>query len=95
MGDCEDYVLLKRHELIRAGFHPFEPADHGGASAKRRRARGAHRSHGSRRFHPRQSGHEGPRLARHSIPVPETQSTANAGKWVDIIDTRRNVAQNF
>jgi predicted transglutaminase-like cysteine proteinase len=94
-GDCEDYVLLKRHELIRAGFHPsnllitvvLQPNGDGHAVLTVRTDRGDFILDN---------------LVTKVLDWRDTryqylkrQSTANAGKWVDIIDTRRNVAQNF
>lgn len=95
-GDCEDYVLQKRHELIQAGFHTsnllitvvLQPNGDGHAVLTVRTDRGDFVLDN---------------LVSKVLDWRDTryrylkrQSTANAGKWVDIIDDRPNiVAGNF
>jgi predicted transglutaminase-like cysteine proteinase len=93
-GDCEDYVLLKRHELIRAGFHPanllitvvLQPNGEGHAVLTVRT------DHGDFILD---------NLVGEVLDWRDTryrylkrQSSAHAGKWVSIIDQRSTVAQN-
>ena len=95
-GDCEDYALQKRHELIQAGFHTsnllitvvLQPNGDGHAVLTVRTDRGDFILDN---------------LVSKVLDWRDTryrylkrQSTANAGKWVDIIDDRPNiVAGNF
>lgn len=94
-GDCEDYVLLKRHELIQAGFHPsnllitvvLQPNGDGHAVLTVRTDQGDFVLDN---------------LVRKVMDWRDTryrylkrQSTADAGKWVDIIDERQSVAGNY
>lgn len=95
-GDCEDYVLQKRHELIQAGFHTsnllitvvLQPNGDGHAVLTVRTDQGDFILDN---------------LVSKVLDWRDTryrylkrQSTANAGKWVDIIDDRPNiVAGNF
>ena len=95
-GDCEDYVLQKRHELIKAGFHTsnllitvvLQPNGDGHAVLTVRTDQGDFILDN---------------LVSKVLDWRDTryrylkrQSTANAGKWVDIIDDRPNiVAGNF
>ena len=93
-GDCEDYVLLKRHKLIEAGFRPadllitvvLQPNGDGHAVLTVRT------DHGDFVLD---------NLVGEVLDWRDTryhflkrQSTANAGKWVDIVDERSNVAAN-
>ena len=60
VGDCEDYVLLKRNMLMRAGF---SPADLLITVVRQPDGSGTCRSdgtHGSGRLHPRQHAGQGP-----------------------------------
>lgn len=94
-GDCEDYVLLKRHELIRAGFHPsnllitvvLQPNGDGHAVLTVRT------DHGDFVLDNLVGKVMDWRDTRYRYL--KRQSTANAGKWVDIIDERRNMARNY
>jgi len=95
-GDCEDYVLQKRHELIQAGFHTsnllitvvLQPNGDGHAVLTVRTDQGDFVLDN---------------LVSKVLDWRDTryrylkrQSTANAGKWVDIIDDRPNIiAGNF
>ena len=95
-GDCEDYVLQKRHELIQAGFHTsnllitvvLQPNGDGHAVLTVRTDQGDFVLDN---------------LVSKVLDWRDTryrylkrQSTANAGRWVDIIDDRPNiVAGNF
>lgn len=95
-GDCEDYVLQKRHDLIKAGFHAsnllitvvLQPNGDGHAVLTVRTDQGDFILDN---------------LVSKVLDWRDTryrylkrQSTANAGKWVDIIDDRPNiVAGNF
>lgn len=94
-GDCEDYVLQKRHDLMKAGFHPsnllitvvLQPNGDGHAVLTVRTDQGDFVLDN---------------LVGKVMDWRDTryrylkrQSTANAGKWVDIIDDRRIVAGNF
>ena len=54
-GDCEDFVLLKRKNLMQKGFSAVRPADHRRAQAGWRGPCGADGAHGPGRFRPRQS----------------------------------------
>lgn len=94
-GDCEDYVLLKRHELIRAGFKPsnllitvvLQPNGDGHAVLTVRT------DHGDLVLDNLVGKVLDWRDTRYRFL--KRQSTANAGKWVDIVDERRSVAGNF
>lgn len=94
-GDCEDYVLLKRHELIAAGFRPsnllitvvLQPNGDGHAVLTARTDQGDFVLDN---------------LVGKVLDWRDTryrylkrQSTADAGKWVDIIDQRSKVAGNY
>jgi predicted transglutaminase-like cysteine proteinase len=94
-GDCEDYVLLKRYELIKAGFKPsnllitvvLQPNGDGHAVLT------VQTDHGDFVLD---------NLVGKVLDWRDTryrylkrQSSANAGKWVSIIDQRSVVAQNF
>ncbi|MFZ2101767.1 MAG: transglutaminase-like cysteine peptidase [Oricola sp.] len=93
-GDCEDYVLLKRHELIEAGFKPgnllitvvMQPNGDGHAVLTVRT------DHGDFILDNLVGAVLDWRDTRYRYL--KRQSTANAGKWVDIIDERSSVAQN-
>ncbi|GAB4357078.1 MAG: transglutaminase-like cysteine peptidase [Oricola sp.] len=93
-GDCEDYALLKRHELIEAGFNPgnllmtvvLQPNGDGHAVLTVRT------DHGDFILDNLVGAVLDWRDTRYHYL--KRQSSANAGKWVDIIDERRNVAQN-
>lgn len=93
-GDCEDYALLKRHELIAAGFNPgnllmtvvLQPNGDGHAVLTVRT------DHGDFILDNLVGTVLDWRDTRYRYL--KRQSTANAGKWVDIIDERRSVAQN-
>jgi predicted transglutaminase-like cysteine proteinase len=93
-GDCEDYALLKRHELIVAGFNPgnllitvvLQPNGDGHAVLTVRT------DHGDFVLDNLVGSVLDWRDTRYRFL--KRQSTANAGKWVDIIDERRNVARN-
>lgn len=93
-GDCEDYALLKRHELIAAGFHPgnllitvvLQPNGDGHAVLTVRT------DHGDFVLDNLVGSVLDWRDTRYQFL--KRQSSANAGKWVDIIDERRSVAQN-
>ncbi|WP_421851257.1 transglutaminase-like cysteine peptidase [Oricola sp.] len=91
-GDCEDYVLLKRHELVQAGFHPanllitvvMQPNGEGHAVLTVRT------DHGDFVLD---------NLVGEVLDWRDTryrylkrQSSAHAGKWVSIIDERTIVA---
>jgi len=93
-GDCEDYALLKRHELIVAGFKPgnllitvvLQPNGDGHAVLTVRT------DHGDFILDNLVGSVLDWRDTRYRFL--KRQSSANAGKWVDIIDERRSVAQN-
>jgi predicted transglutaminase-like cysteine proteinase len=93
-GDCEDYALLKRHELIAAGFNPgnllmtvvLQPNGDGHAVLTVRT------DHGDFVLDNLVGSVLDWRDTRYRFL--KRQSSANAGKWVDIIDQRRSVAQN-
>lgn len=94
-GDCEDYVLLKRHELIGAGFKPsnllitvvLQPNGDGHAVLTVRT------DQGDFILDNLVSAVMDWRDTRYRYL--KRQSVANAGKWVDIVDERRNVASSF
>ncbi len=93
-GDCEDYALLKRHDLIAAGFNPgnllmtvvLQPNGDGHAVLTVRT------DHGDFILDNLVGTVLDWRDTRYRYL--KRQSSANAGKWVDIIDERRSVAQN-
>lgn len=93
-GDCEDYVLLKRHELIQAGFNPgnllitvvLQPNGDGHAVLTVRT------DHGDFILD---------NLVGNVLDWRDTryhylkrQSSVNSGRWVEIVDERRNIARN-
>ncbi|WP_193178316.1 transglutaminase-like cysteine peptidase [Oricola sp. NBU1457] len=92
-GDCEDYVLLKRHDLIAAGFKPsnllitvvLQPNGDGHAVLTVRT------DHGDFILDNLVGAVMDWRDTRYHYL--KRQSTSNAGKWVDIIDERNSVAQ--
>ena len=93
-GDCEDYALLKRHELIDAGFQPgnllmtvvLQPNGDGHAVLTVRT------DHGDFILDNLVGAVLDWRDTRYHFL--KRQSSANAGRWVDIIDERRTVARN-
>lgn len=93
-GDCEDYVLLKRHKLIEAGFDASDllitvvrqPNGDGHAVLTVRT------DHGDFILDNLVGAVLDWRDTRYQYL--KRQSTANAGKWVDIIDERARVASN-
>lgn len=91
-GDCEDYALLKRHELIQAGFDPsnllitvvLQPNGEGHAVLTVRT------DHGDFILDNLVGDVLDWRDTRYRYL--KRQSSANAGRWVDIVDDRQMVA---
>ncbi|TCD14581.1 transglutaminase-like cysteine peptidase [Oricola cellulosilytica] len=94
-GDCEDYVLLKRYELIKAGFSPsnllitvvLQPNGEGHAVLTVRTDKGDFILDN---------------LVGEVLDWRDTryrylkrQASEHAGRWVSIIDERTTVAHNF
>ncbi|MFD0915570.1 transglutaminase-like cysteine peptidase [Pseudahrensia aquimaris] len=93
-GDCEDYVLLKRHMLMQQGFPPssllitvvLQPNGDGHAVLTVRTDRGDYIL----------DNLEGKVKAWNETPYKylKRQSTKHSGKWINIRDNRRKVASN-
>ena len=70
-GDCEDYALEKRRELMERGRAGRRSADDGCAPAEWRRPCRADRAHQPRRVHSRQSGNQGAVLDGHRLHLSQ------------------------
>ncbi len=70
-GDCEDFVLLKRKNLMQKGFCAVRPPDHRRPQAGWRGPCGSDRPHGPGRFHPGQSRQRGEALDEDALPLLE------------------------